>query len=139
MPLYEYECEHGHNLELWYQMGEAPLALDLAHDDTVCSSKRVFGCQFTEDRRHMRRGISAATGEPVAQSRSEERMIEKTKGIEFIGRAEMPSQWKKLGEYARHVNSGGERVDPHAVNPAEITSSKGELLRKMAERGASFG
>lgn len=87
----------------------------------------------------MRKGISAATGLPVAQSRSEERRIERERGIEFIGRKEMPSDWKRMGEYARHVKSGGDRVDPELVNPTKLESTKGSLLKKVRERGISLG
>lgn len=139
MPLYEYECEHGYRTDEWFAMGESPQSFELAHDQTLCSFYRVYGFQHQEDRRHHRRGISAATGEHVAQSRAEERIIEKTHGIEFIGRSEMPAQWKKLGDYAAHVNAGGNRLEADTVNPPESTSSKGELLRKMAERGVRFG
>jgi hypothetical protein len=78
------------------------------------------------------------TGEPYAQSRSEERVLEKTRGIEFLSPREMPKQWEKLRDYARHVKAGGERLDPHKVNPVP-TTPKGEILKKMAERGVRFG
>lgn len=147
MPIYEYACEHGYETEEIFPMGEAPVEVQITHifDEewapfhAPCLAGRVYSFHHQEDRRHMRTGISAATGRGYAQSRTEERVIEKTTGIEFVQKSEMPPLWKKLGEYARHVKAGGERLDPDVINPPENTSLKGAILKKIDERGIRFG
>ena len=51
--------------------------------------------------------MSYATGKPYAQSRREERVLEKAGGFEFVTPAAMPEQWKTLREHAQYVKAGG--------------------------------
>lgn len=95
--------------------------------------------QHTEDRRHMRQGKSHATGEPYAQSRREERVIAKEKGIEFVGKSEMPSQWKTLAEHHRYVKQGGTPLAPEVLNPSTTAVEPGTIMRKVREKGIRFG
>lgn len=99
----------------------------------------VFRTQ--EDRRHMRgEGKSHATGKPYAQSRREERVIEKAQGIEFLTKAEMPDQWKMLAEHHRHVKAGGTPVDPNILNPPpDPRVTPGTILKIMDKKGLRFG
>jgi hypothetical protein len=144
MPYYEYQCRCGEALESYHAMGEAPATIDGVHVDRVaeqtwhCEFRRVFSFNHVEDRRHMRKGVSRITGMEFAKSRTEEKVIEKSLGIEFIGKSDVPAQWNNLKEYNQHVKTGGERLDPHDVNPEPFVSTKGDLLKKAAELGVSL-
>ncbi len=137
MAYYAYECEHDEQL-VEHPMGTAPLFCGLP---CGCRGRRVFYLpNHMEDRRHMRgERLSPATGKPYAQSRADERRLEKESGIEFVSPKDLPVQWDTLKRYAKHVKAGGERLDPHIVNPEPKTDFKGEITRKMAERGLRFG
>jgi len=134
---YPYECEHDEEL-IEYPMVSVP---DTHTMSDSCMGKRVYYLpHHVEDRRHMRgEKLSPVTGLPYASSRTEERRIERERGIEFLSPSEMPKQWDTLKRYSQHVKHGGERLDPHAVNPEPKTDLKGEISRKMAERGLRFG
>ena len=137
MPYYEYQCDCDAHIA-WFDMGQAPRSIK---PKCGCTAPRVYGFNHVEDRRHMRKGLSPATGMPYAESRGEERRIEKEKGIEFIGTGEMPKHWGELKEVAKEVKKTGEKVDPFKIysDPSTQTSSKGSILKKMAERGLTFG
>jgi hypothetical protein len=74
-----------------------------------------------------------------AQTRAEERRIEKEKGIEFISPSEMPKKWKQLQEASREAKETGIHPDPEKINPDPITSTKGSILQKVKERGITLG
>ena len=95
----------------------------------------------TEDRRHMRgEKMSHATGKPYAQSRREERVIEKAGGFEFVGKSDMPAQWKTLRDHFNYTKQGGEPLSPNVLNPPPNPKVEpGTILRKMSEKGLRFG
>jgi predicted nucleic acid-binding Zn ribbon protein len=97
--------------------------------------------QTQEDRRHMRgEGKSHATGQPYAQSRREERVIEKAGNFEFIGKSEMPEQWKALREHAQYVKQGGTPLAPNVLNPPpDPRVEPGTILKMMDKKGLRFG
>lgn len=101
--------------------------------------ENVFHTQ--EDRRHMRgEGKSHATGLPYAQSRREERAISKEKGIDFMGKSDMPDQWKMLADHARHVKAGGKAVDPNILNPPpDPRVAPGTIMKIIDKKGLRFG
>lgn len=139
MARYEYECRVHGPFEQWYQMGHAPETVDcptILESGGWCQerAKRLYSFLFTEDKRRFRRGLSPVTGQPYASSRSEEKVIEKQSGIEFIAPSDMPSSWKAARDYHRHVKSGGDRVDPKSVMPPEKIPGK-SILQRMAEKG----
>lgn len=153
MPVFEFACKHGLATERTYAIGQAPREIEIEHEDEPedddddsrrreivrCLAHRIFGSfYYAEDRRHMRRGLSPATGRPYAQSRTEERVIEKTMGIEFVGRGDMPDQWKRCRDYSRHLRTGGKPVDPESLNPTP-KSEKGWFKKELDKRGFRFG
>lgn len=88
----------------------------------------------------MRQGRSHATGLPYAQSRRDERVIEKEHGLEFVGKSDYPEQWKTLAEHARHVKAGGDPVAPNVLNPPPSPKVEpGTIMKKVRERGLRFG
>ena len=95
----------------------------------------------TEDRRHMRgEAMSHATGKPYAQSRREERVLEKAGGFEFVGKSDMPAQWQTLREHAQYVKQGGAPLAPKVLNPPpDPRVEPGTILKKMSEKGLRFG
>lgn len=139
MPYYEYESEDGQRVDQWFEMGEAPEEIPVfVAGKRYDTYRRVYGFNFVEDRRRMRSGRSAATGLPYAQSRRDERLLEKQLDCEFITPKEMPEKWRHLREYAQHVKHGGSREAPEAVNPQPQESLKGSLMREADRRGISF-
>ena len=84
--------------------------------------------------------MSHATGKPYAQSRREERVIEKAGTFEFVTKSEMPEQWKMLREHAQYVKAGGTALSPNVLNPPPNPKVEpGTILRKMSEKGLRFG
>jgi hypothetical protein len=80
----------------------------------------------------MRQGISHATGKPFAQSRDEERAIEKASGIYFAGKNDLLPHEREAVAYQKHVASGGDRVD----NPVSVPTEKPlPLTHYMREKG----
>ena len=107
-------------------------------------AQRYFGPEnvpyHQEDRRHMRKGRSSATGQAFAQSRTEERVLEKTKGIYFTTKAEMTAQEKTLVEHARYVKEGGTPLKPEVLNPPpDPRVAPGTIMKKVREKGIRFG
>ena len=105
---------------------------------------RFFGPEnvpyHQEDRRHMRKGRSAATGMAFAQSRTEERVLEKERGIYFSTKAEMTPQEKVLREHARYVKEGGTPMKPEVLNPPpDPRVAPGTIMKKVRENGIRFG
>lgn len=126
-----------HDIEARFEMGKAPTTIDCDVHGTV--APRVFDFQFQEDRRRLRGGgISLVTGQPYAQTRAEERAIEQARGIEFVGPAEMPRQWREALEYRRHVDSGGERLPFEQVHAPEVVETR-PLTSYMDEAGFRVG
>jgi hypothetical protein len=113
-------------------MGEAPEMLSM---EDGCLGSRVYSFYTVEDRRHMRRGISATTGLPYASSRSEEKLFEKQRGVEFIGKNDMPTEWKDAVEYSQHIRSGGE----HVKFEPKFPSLKGTIKKEIDRLGVTFG
>ena len=137
MALYEYKCSRGHKITLAFAMGTAP-----AQTPCICNTplRRVIGdFQFQQDNRRLRKGVSPVTGLPYAESRREERMIEKALGIEFTGPADMPKQWKEASAYKTHVDQGGEQlpmgqvITPEAIESRPLTSYMDEAGYKKSE------
>ena len=127
------EVQHGPKEDVFVSHCEGQLAT------RYFSPENVFHTQ--EDRRHMRgEGKSHATGLPYAQSRREERVIAKEKGIDFIGKSEMPQQWRTLAEHTRYVKAGGTPLAPNVLNPPPNPKVEpGTILKKMSEKGLRFG
>jgi hypothetical protein len=101
---------------------------------------RFFGPEnvpyHQEDRRHMRKGRSHATGMPFAQSRGEERQIERERGIYFTTKAEMTAQEKTLVEHHRYVKEGGTALKPEVLNPPpDPRVAPGTIMKKVREKG----
>lgn len=97
--------------------------------------------RYQEDRRHMRgERLSTVTGKPYAQSRSEERVMEKAGGFEFLTKAEMPDQWKTLAEHHRHVKAGGTPLAPDVLNPPpDPRVTPGTIMKMIDKKGLRFG
>lgn len=113
---------------------------------TTCGglARRHFSPEGTfyhqEDRRHMRHGRSHATGQEFAQSRREERAIEKEKGIEFVGKSDMPEQWKTLRDHYVYTKQGGEPLAPNVLNPPpDPKVEPGTILKIMEKKNLRFG
>lgn len=132
MARYEYDCPVHGAFDRYFPMGEAPTQVVHTYgdperfsgsdplDDCRELSSRVYGFYHQEDRRHMRQGISHATGKPFAQSRDEERAIEKSTGIYFAGKNDLLPHEREAVAYSKHVASGGERVE----NPISVPTEK---------------
>ncbi len=116
-------------------MGTAPIFVECG----ACGAqaRRSFDIQFDQDYRRFRVGRSQATGAAYAESKAEERRIEKERGIVFTGRNDLTPKEKRLAEYARHVRAGGERVDPNVVNPPEVVKRK-TVQQVLAEKKVSL-
>jgi hypothetical protein len=128
-----FDCPQGHEIIETFSVGQAP-------DDVLCPAhgsraRRVFDVPYhVEDRRHMTSSIktvnaptedwSWAIGGPRPRSRSEMRIIEKTKGIEFVSPAEAKADAAKL--------RAGKNLD----EPVKL--EKGYLSREVAKRGVRF-
>jgi hypothetical protein len=129
-----YRCTFagGHEAVEQYPIGHAP-------DFAPCSEHglmgpRVFDVPYhVEDRRHMRGAPTAnaptedwswTLGAPRPKSRSEMRLIEKMKGIEFVSPAEAKADAAKL--------RAGKNLD-EPVKP-----QKGWLAKEIAARGIRF-
>lgn len=140
MARYSYLCpgepdaSECHEIDRWFDMGQAPSFVTC--EEHQHKAPRYFDFQFQQDNRRFRKGRSAVTGERYAESRAEERRIEKERGIEFIGRGEMPEKWKRAAEYSRHVKTGGDRDASleRAIAAPEPVKSK-TILQRMAEKG----
>lgn len=135
--LFVYRCEIHGEMEEDFRVGQAPNAI-------VCCSlmaKRVFTApQFSEDRRRFGgERISGATGMPAAQSRDEEKRIEKALGIEFMTRDEIPTHLHNARTYGAHLKAGKPALPPDLAAalcspPPEPTPSIVEALRKNPKR-----
>lgn len=129
MAFYEYRCEAtGLCIEVQLPIGtapdEAPCLMCNSRIDHLTENlhnvKRVFNVPyFVEDKRRWRKGVSPATGRAYAESRQEERRLEKELGIEFIAPSEMPAHWKASLDYKKHIDAGGETLKYEDVIPAE--------------------
>ena len=140
---YEYICPQCEEVgELQHPMKEAVFVV---HDGCFVPCERILTpgslFQHTEDRRHMRgEKVSHATGKPYAQSRREERVLEKAGGFEFITPAEMPEQWRTLRDHARYVKNGGRHLRPMCLTHRRTRAlSPGPSSEKMSEKGLRFG
>jgi hypothetical protein len=116
-------------------MGQAPI------ETTCCSvmAQRVWGFYHQEDRRHMRTGISRSTGQPYAQSRTEERVIENQMGADFVMTSEIPDNIKFAKEYGAHLKAGKDPLPPDVAAkmmsaPPEKTVTVLEALQKSGVR-----
>ena len=136
MAFYEFLCPKGHSISITHEMGSAPARL-LCEVHNLLAERDYSSVHFQEDRRRFRgEGISRTTGLPYAQSRKEEKVIEKVKDIEFMGRNDMPDQWKRLAEHSRAVKSGELKkpLSPEELNPRPKLK-RGAILDKMKEKG----
>ena len=134
---YVFNCEDcGEEVSEQHAMGTAPLAMECPSCGG-CSS-RDWQIQFNQDMRRFRTGKSQATGEPYAQSRAEERRIEKERGISFVGRNDLTPKEKHLASYAKHVREGGERVASDVINPPEKVQRK-TVQQVMREKNVRLG
>ena len=133
MARYEYRCEiDGSTFDLYGAMGSQPDRLPC-----IClhgMARRVFDFQFQQDNRRLRKGISPVTGQPFAESRAEERRIEKERGIEFVGPGDMPKPWREARDYKAHIDQGGERLGFSAIHAPEPDDSR-PLTSYMDEAG----
>ncbi len=141
MPLYNFTCPNcAHEFEEFFGMNDlkAP-GCPQCH----APARRVYTVfQYTEDRtRHFRNPVtgdrhSFMLGQPMPESRREFHKLCEQKGIEPVSRSSMPKEWKAASEYARHVKSGGERVDPSTVAKpeAEPVKSVREMVRENAHK-----
>lgn len=88
----------------------------------------------------MRQGKSHATGLPYAQSRREERVIAKEKGIDFVGKSDYPEQWRTLAEHHRYVKAGGTPLAPNVLNPPpDPKVAPGTIMKMIDKKGLRFG
>ena len=136
MARYTFDCDEcGAEVSEQHAMGDAPT-------EVVCfcggRAGRSYDVQFTQDYRRFREGKSKATGQPYAESRGEEKRMERERGITFIGRNDLTPKEKHLGEYARHVKAGGERLAPDVVNPPEKVKRK-TVQQALREKGIRLG
>jgi len=135
---YSYSCPSHGEFDRFFPMGEAPESVwcdvlvlgksihdehgkDCTYWEVPCmkTSVRVYSFNFQEDRRRMRQGTSPATGRPYAQSRQEERLIERASGVNFATKADLLPHERQAIAYAEHVKSGGERVENAVSVPQE--------------------
>jgi hypothetical protein len=140
---YEYFCPNCEEVgEIQHPMHETVFVV---HEGCFVPCERFIShdslFQHTEDRRHMRgEKLSHATGKPYAQSRREERVMEKAGGFEFITPAEMPEQWRTLRDHARFVKNGGTALAPDVLNPPpDPKVEPGTILKYMDKKGLRFG
>lgn len=106
-------------------------------------SPRVFTApQFTEDRRRFAgERLSAATGQLIAQSRTQERMIEKAMDIEFMTKADAPANVKNAAAYSQHLRTGGDPL-PNKVVAALVSpppEKKKTIVEMMRENPVRLG
>lgn len=144
MARYEYECPVHGAFDQYFPMGDAPEVVVCFHahearsGGKVAVAKRVYGFYHQEDRRHMRQGISHATGKPFAQSRDEERAIEKSTGIYFAGKNDLLPHEREAVAYQKHVASGGERVENPVSVPTEKPLPLTHYMDKMGYRRREY-
>jgi len=132
MARYEYQCCF-HRFIISAPMGTAKTHETCPACGVLCP--RIIGdFQFQQDNRRLRKGVSPVTGMPYAESRREERLIEKALGIEFTGPADMPKQWKEASAYKTHVDQGGEQLPMGQVITPEVIESR-PLTSYMDEAG----
>lgn len=138
---YEYRCPCGAIGEVQHSIKDAVFVTHCSGQPAVRHFSPDSVPYHTEDRRHMRgEKMSHATGKVYAQSRREERVIEKAGGFEFVGKSDMPSQWQTLREHYVHTKQGGEAVSPNVLNPPpDPRVEPGTILKKMREKGLRFG
>lgn len=143
MARYDYYCPNCEEVgEIQHPMNEVVFVV---HDGCFVPCEKYFSpdslFRHQEDRRHMRgEAMSHATGKPYAQSRREERVLEKTGGFEFVGKSDMPEQWRTLRDHARYVKDGGTALAPDVLNPPpDPRIEPGTILKKMREKGLRFG
>ncbi len=118
-----------------HAMGTAPLAVACPSCRGIAA--RSFDVQFNQDMRRFRSGLSPATGQPYAESRGEEKRIEKETGVTFIGRQDLSPREKQLAAYSKHVREGGERLAPDVVNPPAKVKRK-TVQQVLRERNVSL-
>ncbi len=87
----------------------------------------------------MRNGRSHVTGQRFAQSRSEERVIEKTMNADFLTTSEIPAHIRAAREYGEHLRAGKPALPPGEAAalmsaPQEKASTILEALRKSNVR-----
>ena len=138
----DYRCTYCGQIGEVTHPPKVPVFVACVHDRQIAT--RYFGPEnvpyHQEDRRHMRQGRSHATGQPFAQSRGEERAIEREKGIYFTTKAEMTPQEKVLREHARYVKEGGTPMKPEVLNPPpDPRVAPGTIMKKVREKGIRFG
>jgi hypothetical protein len=143
MARYEYICPQCEEVgEVQHSMTESVFVV---HQGCLVPCQKYFTAdsifRTQEDRRHMRgEKMSHATGKPYAQSRREERVIEKAGGFEFVTKSEMPEQWKMLREHAQYVKQGGTPLAPNVLNPPpDPRVEPGTILKMMDKKGLRFG
>jgi hypothetical protein len=143
MARYDYFCPRCETVgEVQHSMTEAVFVV---HEGCFVPCEKYFSPEsifrHTEDRRHMRgEKMSHATGKPFAQSRREERVLEKGGGYEFIGPSEIPEQWRMLRDHARYVKNGGTPLAPNVLNPPpDPKVEPGTILKYMDKKGLRFG
>lgn len=141
MPFYDVACpEHG-VLEVYCRASAAASEMPCP----VCNapSPQVFHAfAFQEDRTRFWRGPSGsrysyALGENMPETRGERDRLCREKGIEFVGKREMPDTWKRAVEYRQHVDTGGERLDPKVVAPKEPVKVE-SILEKVRRHPEKF-
>lgn len=129
-----YRCPFtgGHEAVETFPIGQAPSFAPCSEHGLL--GPRVFDVPYTqEDRRHMRgaptknaptEDWSWSIGAPKPKSRSEARIIEKTRGIEFVSPAEAKADAAKL--------RAGKNLD----EPQKL--ERGYLAKEVAKRGIRF-
>jgi hypothetical protein len=126
-------CPQGHEVIEQFSVGHAPDAI--VCPDHGFAAARVFDVPYMqEDRRHMRSAAptqnaptedwSWSLGGPRPKSRSEMRILEKSRGIEFVSPQEARADAAKL--------RAGKNLD-EPVRP-----EKGYLAKEIARRGIRF-
>jgi hypothetical protein len=141
MPVYPYRCprcgaidevRHGSKDAIFVACGEC-----------FAVAERYFAPEylpeFTEDRVRFKNLRHTLGPGQLPDDRKTLRAVEREKGIEFIGKREMPEDWKKFLDYGRHVKQGGERLDPEKVNPRQTAVEPGTIMSKVRKKGIRFG
>lgn len=142
-PFVEPPYARGHDFDAYAPMGQAPpRALCPEHN---ALAERVFAApQFQEDRVRFARNRNPAApserwswslGREMPETRSEQRRLERERGIELMTHEEARRARSEASAYLQHVRETG--APPPAPPPPK--PEKGWFAREVAKRGIRFG
>ena len=144
MASYGFRCSGngGHEIIGYYPMGKAP-SQEFCNHHQAYAHRTYEAPQFTEDRRRMQKCSNPAApsdrwswslGQDMPETRSEQRRLEREKGIEMLTRDEARREANEAKGYLEAVRSGS---PPAPEQPKPLP--KGWLAKEVAERGIRFG